>query len=396
MNKIVTLLTFISSLKAFAVPPRILVVQIEGGWDTTMVFDFKGDIANIATDGGTVATSSGLSWVSKPSRPSVDSFMSAQAQKTLIINGLYTKGISEEDSTAQMAIHKQRDSGVYTDYLTWYASQVFPYLNIPHLIIDAPSIEGELQGRSYQFKLDDAKRWALESMQIPASVLDWSNWSYENAMSGKSGNNLDSTKLSALYLNQKRILSLRPVFSGFYNPALSDFKNRATMALTSFKNNLSGVATIRHGGPDEWNTRSPSTSHFDIQNNLYETLFSDLNWLISEIAANELTENIVVVVRSNLGKNPILNPQGGKNPWPYTSLLLWSPLWTGGRVVGESDQNLMGLPLDPVFGPAGTGNKIYWSADNIFAALFSQVSVSPAGFWMNPNPAMFIFQETSP
>lgn len=396
MLRTLIILFLFSSFKAFGVPPRILVVQVEGGWDTTMVFDYKGDVSNIATDGGTVATASGLSWVSKPSRPSVDTFMSTQAPHTILINGLYTKGIGEEDATSQMAIHKQRESGVYTDYLTWYASQVFPYLNIPHLIIDAPSVQGELQGRSYQFKIEDAKRWASESLQVPASVLGWSNWSFENALSGKSGNNLDSTKISSLYLNQKRILSLRPVFSGLYNPALSDFKNRANMALTSFKNNLSGVATIRHGGQDEWNTRSPATSHFDVQNSLYETLFSDLNWLISEIAANDLTEDLVVVVRSNLGKNPLLNPEGGKNPWPYTSLLLWSKLWTGGKVVGQSDQNLIGLPLDPVFGPAGSGNKIYWSADNIFAAVFSRVSVSPAGFWTTPHPAMSIFQEDSP
>ena len=396
MKILFTFLILIFSCDALAVPPRILVINVEGGWDPTMVFAYKGDNASIATDGGTSTTSSGLSWVSKSSRPSVDSFMSAEASKTIIINGLYTKGMGASDTLAQMGIAKQRTTEVHTDYMTWYASQVFPYLTIPHLLIDSPSVPGEFQGKSYQLKLDEVKRWALESLRVPASVSDWTNWSYENALAGKSGTNLDTTKISSLYLNQKRNLSLRPIFSGMYNPALSDFRNRASMALTSFKNNLTGVATIRHGKPDEWNTRAPGGSHFSEQNTLYEALFSDLTWLISEIVSNDLSDNIVVVVRSNLGRNPILNTLNGKNPWPYTSLLLWSKLWPGGKVLGQFDSNLMGVPLDPIFGSTGTGNKIYLTADNIFAAIFSRVSLSPSGFWLTPDPATVLFQEATP
>ncbi len=396
MKFLFTLLMIIFSRSALAVPPKILVINVEGGWDPTMVFDYKGDITSIATDGGTLTTSSGLSWVSKSSRPSVDTFMTAEATKTIIINGLYTKGIGAIDTIGQLGVAKQRTSEVYTDYMTWYASQVFPYLTIPHLLIDSPSVPGEFQGKSYQIKLDDVKRWASENLQVPASVSDWSTWAYENALSGKSGTNLDSTKISSLYLNQKRNLSLRPVFSGLYNPALSDFRNRASIALTSFKSNLTGVATIRHGKPDEWDTRAPGTAHFSEQNTLYESLFSDLTWLISEIVSGDLSENIVVVVRSNLGKNPMLNTQGGKNPWPYTSLLLWSKLWPGAKVIGQFDSNLFGVPMDPIFGSSGTGNKIYLTADNIFAAIFSRVSLSPSGFWLTPDPAMVLFQETTP
>jgi hypothetical protein len=379
-----------------ATPPRFLVINVEGGWDPTMVFDYKGDHTSIDTDGGTLLSASGLRWVSKSSRPSVDTFMSAQASKTMIVNGLYTKGMGASETTTQMGIAKLRDSDVYTDYLTWYASQMWPYLTIPHLLIDSPSVPGDFQGTSYQLNLDDVKRWADESLQVPASVSDWSNWSYENALSGKSGANLDTAKISALYLNQKRNLSFRRVFSGLYNPAYSDFKNRASMALTSFKNNLIGIATIRYGKQDEWNTRAPASSHFSEQNTLFESLFSDLNWLISQMASDGLSDNIVLVVRSNLGKNPRLNSLNGKNPWPYTSLLLWSKLWTGGRVIGQFDSHFVGVPMDPIFGSAGTSYKTYLTADHIFAAIFSRLLLSPSGFWLNPEPAMVLFQETTP
>jgi hypothetical protein len=393
MSKILIIFLLLNAVTGYSAPTRLLVINVEGGWDPTMVFDYKGDQSSISTDGGAVTSVGNFKWVSKSSRPSVDTFMSTYANQLTIVNGIYTKGIGTSDTLAQMTVTKQRTSEVYTDYLTWYAAQAFPTLNISHLLIDAPSVPGDLQALSYQIELPSVKRWQSENTMIPSSLVAFNTWSFENSISKYSGNNFDSLKLSSLFLNQKRALTLRGVFSGIYDTSLSDFKNRANIALVSFKNNLSGVSTIRYGSENAFDTRHPSTSHFIEQNTLYEALFSDLGWLITELKNNGLGDNTIVVIRSNLGKNPILNSDGGKNPWPYTSLLIWSPLWKGGRVVGKTDANLMGLPIDPIFGTEGSSNAISLTADNIFAAIFNRLSIPPSGLWANPNPALILFQE---
>ena len=393
MSKILIIFLLLNALTGYSAPTRLLVINVEGGWDPTMVFDYKGDQSSISTDGGAVTSVGNLKWVSKSSRPSVDTFMSTYASQLTIANGIYTKGIGTSDTLAQMTVTKQRTSEVYTDYLTWYAAQAFPTLNISHLLIDAPSVPGDLQALSYQIELSSVKRWQSENITIPSSLVAFNTWSFENSISKYSANNFDSLKLSSLFLNQKRALTLRGVFSGIYDTSLSDFKNRVNIAIVSFKNNLSGVSTIRYGSENGFDTRHPSTSHFLEQNTLYEALFSDLGWLITELKNNGLGDNTIVVIRSNLGKNPILNSDGGKNPWPYTSLLIWSPLWKGGRVVGKTDANLMGLPIDPIFGTEGSSNAISLTADNIFAAIFNHLSIPPTGLWANPNPALILFQE---
>lgn len=393
MKCLLALILLLKTLPGLSNPARILVINVEGGWDPTMVFDYKGDQSTIATDNGTVVTNGNLKWVSKSSRPSIDSFMTTNANQLTIVNGIYTKGIGSEDTLAQMTITKQRSSEVYTDYLTWYASQAFSTLSIPHLLIDAPSIPGDLLSTSYQITLSSVKRWHYENTTIPSALGSFNTWSFENSISKHNSNNFDSLKLSSLFLNQKRTFSLRSVFSGIYDTSITDFKNRANIALVSFKNNLSGVATIRYGNENAFDTRQPSTTHFSEQSTLLESLFADLSWLLNELKNNSLDKNTIVVIRSNLGKNPVLNTSGGKNPWPFTSLLIWSPLWDGGKVIGKTDANLMGLPIDPIFGTENSATAINLTADNIFAAIFNRLSIPPSGLWANANPALILFQE---
>ncbi len=63
-------------------------------------------------------------------------------------------------------------------------------------------------------------------------------------------------------------------------------------------------------------------------------------------SAPTLLDEVIVVAMSELGRTPRLNGAGGKDHWPYTSVLVAGPGVAGGQVIGATDDGLYGVPID--------------------------------------------------
>ena len=67
-------------------------------------------------------------------------------------------------------------------------------------------------------------------------------------------------------------------------------------------------------------------------------------------ATAKLSDEVVVVVLSEMARTPQLNADSGRDHWPWTSVMLVGPSLTGGRAVGGYDAGYTGLGIDPASG----------------------------------------------
>jgi uncharacterized protein (DUF1501 family) len=68
-----------------------------------------------------------------------------------------------------------------------------------------------------------------------------------------------------------------------------------------------------------------------------------------------LIEETTVVVYSEMGRTPLYNETGGRDHWPYTSVMLMGAGIEGGQNVGGYDDQFTGVGFDPRTGaPSAT------------------------------------------
>jgi hypothetical protein len=76
------------------------------------------------------------------------------------------------------------------------------------------------------------------------------------------------------------------------------------------------------------------------------TQAADAAWQFAEQL--KIDDRLVVVMSSDFGRTPFYNDVAGKDHWPFHSVLIMkkNATWTN-RVIGQTDDNLIGIPLDP-------------------------------------------------
>ena len=135
-------------------------------------------------------------------------------------------------------------------------------------------------------------------------------------------------------------------------------------------------------------------SHVDndkAQSPLWEGLFSDLDELMRLLkrtpgkSGRPLAEETTVVVVSEMGRTPGLNPLNGKDHWPYTSMLLVGSGLSGGRCIGGWDSRWYGRPVDAGSGEVSEAGVVL-SAESIGATLLALADIDPAEFVTGVSP----------
>ncbi len=88
-----------------------------------------------------------------------------------------------------------------------------------------------------------------------------------------------------------------------------------------------------------------------------------------------LAEETVVVVVSEMGRTPYESGNGGKDHWPFTSLMLMGPGIAGNQVLGGYDEYLNGMGMDPATGATTGGDVVSITPDHIGATLLTLADV---------------------
>ncbi len=368
--------------------PFFVFVHCDGGWDPTMVFDSHiGESIVAQESGASNATNGTISHVSHSDRSAVDTFFTNYGSGSAVVNGISTQSMSKDKAIENMLGVTPVGQSRPVDWMTYYAANMNPLLDMPHIVIDGPYMPGQYESSAVHLTTDLISEYTSSTIPNTDSIGDDGETAltafyaarHDAILSGVNKGSLDYEKLRAIsagYIREATITSRMTSIAttlGTQDAGESDFLRNGKIAMECFANGYSQCATLRAGGRDSWNT---NIDHFDRQSPLFESLFSDLSALIAYAKTKEIEDRIVLVVTSERGRNPKLNSDNGKTPWAFTSALLWGQVVQGGITSGSTDKALRGNIMNPLTGTVVGSGDIYITMKNIMSALYTGSGLS--------------------
>ena len=383
-----------ASLATNTTYPYLLVIHCDGGWDTTMTLEDKTSNWSYAQEPGSISAQgkANIPFVDNPARPSVKTFFDTYGDGTLIINGLYSKTITHEEGLLFSSSSFLQNENRYVDWLTYYASQITPSKEVPHLVIGAPYLPGPYAHYAYKMPAD----W-LSTPPIPVlsgenaltdgeetALTSYLIRSYQGAVN-TAQETTDLHKLQALLSGFTQSPALQKELTSFSLGTDTPWVAQGKFAIQCFKEGISQCATIQAGRKGLWDTHR---DHYVSQSVSWEMLFAGLLSLVETITQAGLQNQVLLLVKSEIGRYPLLNANAGKDHWPYTSALLWGQPIVGGTVLGSTNTDGIAQPIDPLFGVYASSNLVTLTLENVLAGIFTRYAISQADYMDTIQPAM--------
>ena len=336
---------------------KLMVLFCRGGWDTTMVFDPHFSSSQVdSPQNADWAEYNGITFASSPGRPAVDSFFSDFAHLCVIVNGIAVGSISH--SKCEQLLFSGTRGEKATDLPTMIAAQ--SHVLLPHVVLSGPRHPGE--HGSVVTPLDDLFSSLLQPQR--SSLVQ----AYLEEVSH------DTSRLEREYRNSLTRRSELSDYAGLINVSEQPtVLEQVDLAISLFSRGLSRCATIEMDLPQ----RVGWDSHIDNEGNqsqCFQHLFTRLSTIVEKLERSTdesgapLLQNTVIAVLSEMGRTPKNNQSMGKDHWPYTSAMFISSGFEGGRVLGKSNEQLVGRPLDFQTGlPQEDGRSL--AANNLLAGI---------------------------
>ncbi|MFZ5478673.1 MAG: DUF1501 domain-containing protein [Myxococcota bacterium] len=371
--------TFLASTAALAtlgatatgVARKLVFVVAQGGWDPTRVLaPAFGDPDVDVEAAARLARAGDLAYVDHPGRPSVRVFFEAWGTRCVVINGVLVPSIAHE-TCAALAMTGDA-SGHAPDWATRVAAADVGRRTLPHLVLGGPSYAGDLgaavvrTGSAGQLDglltgeaLEDADSPARGPSAPAESRLDrWlSRRAAARARSARGA--LDERLAGELEGAVGNAIALKDLRWTLDLTGGARIAEQARLAADALALGLARCVTLGDAAGG-WDTH---TDNDRVQSIQWESLFAALVTLMGALAATPgeveatLADETVVVVLSEMGRAPRLNAAGGKDHWPWTSVLLVGPGLAGGRVVGAFGEGLVGAPVDANTGEPSSGGE---------------------------------------
>jgi hypothetical protein len=389
-------------------PPLILSIRVAGGWDPTMVFDAKVGVSGVAQESGWQISniSSSLKIVTHSDRPSVTGFFQDCGSESLILNGIYLQSIEHNqafDLNHSMGLspgmHRRTDRRA--DPLTAYAYAVNSGLTAPNLNINARPTSGSLSAYCHSMNDDDINRYLSGSNSGVSSLNSNSNEALQNYLGSTYSRLLAS--YPSIGLDSEKIDSLARIFSReqFFLANLGEIVSEIGSTSSTFERNLKfAMQMMARGhtltcsiGDDQFFGWDTHQNHFATQSARLESLFSDLSVAVQYAKSLNLYERLLIIVSSDVGRSPILNSEAGKDHWPYSSALVISPLLQGNRVIGATDENLRGCPIDSSGSIDMAKGKLI-TMPQVYSSIFEASELDPSEYFADSTPLSAMNEES--
>ncbi len=362
--------------RAFASPTarsdrKFLFVFCEGGFDPTWVFAPMLDVASVHTDtdvGAELREQGGLRWVHNDRRGQVSTFLQDNAHRTCFINGFEVRSVTHE---ACRRIIMTGGTGSTLDDWPSRIAAASPSALLPSLVLSGPSYtydngsavirvgeSGQLARLiSGEALADGDLGVGLPSSAAQAEIEALLRRRIEARMGGSSTSQARFAEAMRSGIDQ---LGLVQGIEGLDLSVDADgwvfASDRVEAALMALELGLSRCITVEHKG--EWDIGWDTHSGLSRQENNYIVLFEDLAAIMAALDSRvglsgaPLSEEVTVVVFSEMGRAPGLNTTGGKDHWTFTSAMLIGAGVAGGKVIGAYDDSFIGRPIDLSTGEA--------------------------------------------
>ena len=371
---------------------KFLFVFAAGGWDPTWVFAPMYSAPGVAVDaGGSPWSVGGLSLVDSPSRPSVRSFFERYAARACVWNGFEVRSVTHERCRRLLLTGTaQADAD---DWPSTLAGSVTGY-QLPHLVVSGPAYSSRFTdsvvrlGETGQLSgLLDGTAFAERDQPLaaPADATAAEVAAFLQARRARlTGADAWQQRLNAGLLASADRLELVRTLPGLdlsvQLSGITPVRERIRPALACFEGGYARCAMIAHEG--QFDIGWDSHSGIDIQSVHFEVLFQDLLAIMAELETRRgsggqpLSEEVVLVVCSEMGRGPVINSTGGKDHWTFTSAMMIGPGVRGGLTVGGYDDSYLGRAIDPATGQPVSGGLLASSA-NFGATLLALADIDP-------------------
>jgi uncharacterized protein (DUF1501 family) len=160
-------------------------------------------------------------------------------------------------------------------------------------------------------------------------------------------------------------------------------------ALTLLAQGLSRCVTVQDDGLygmgwDSHSSNSHQDSHFQFFFDLVNNAMASMSTMTS-ISGNPLSEEVTVVLISEMGRDPRLNAQQGKHHWTHTSAMIVGAGVDGGQVVGAFNEDVASSPVNLATGEVDSGGTYLFPA-HLGATLLALGDVDPEPYLGDAQP----------
>ena len=379
--------TFLAGLSALGLLPsplaraatnrQLVVYWVKGGWDPAYVFDPHFESSSLDRDPSSYPASVGdLHFAEAESRPAVTRFFQTHSGRCAIINGLAVGSISHSQCT-RLVLTGRRDDRA-SDFATALGDISGSELAMPTVVVSGPRFPGDRGGAQVSLTatltgtlagdLPEGAAWSPGEEAALRSFLIGE----ADAMSGPLSEEFARTLRRRDHLVQ----DVADIAIG--EP--TTWRESLRAGLNTLSLGLSRAVVVQGTLPllSTWDTHVQNEQ----QGPNFEHAFNELatlDELLGQLPGPEggvLADTTMVLVMSEMGRTPIENLKGGKDHWPFSSLLAYGAGIRGARVHGVTDDILIGQPIDFDTGEAASSGQLLTPA--AFAAgLMEAFDVDP-------------------
>ncbi len=372
---------------------KFLFVIAYGGWDPCAVFAPLFDSSIVDMPGAsTAAEIGGLPLVDSESRPSVRSFFESYGDRSGLINGMAVDALGHS-LCARLLLTASSDLSA-PDWGSLIAGHSVLERALPMFIVSGPSYPGEFSidtarlgsaGQLGDLLTGDAlTAYSDVLVSPPTATVEELESAFVQARAERHLSQASAGRESVLaaqtLIAESRLSPLKEELASMDLSVDSSLTEQLLLAVDLLASGTSRCAQVTHGGVLDmgWDTHINN----EFQSSHFDELFTSLGLLMEALDGTQgeftdrLSDEIVVVVLSEMGRFPILNSQAGKDHWVYTSALLVGGGIQGGQVVGGFDDNAIGLPIDLTSGqPIDAGERL--TSAHLGATLLALADVDP-------------------
>lgn len=339
---------------------KFIFVFADGGWDPLCVFAPKFGARHIDMEpDATAYTLAGHTLVDHPQRPNVRRFFERYGRDVAIINGLSTRSVSHEVCAAVATTGGT--SAQTPDWASLVAQGGASDYSVPSLVLGGPSFPGNLESLVSRAGANGQLEMLLQS-----GLSDLTDGEAESELTGfaarldrfvggrasrySGGRRNRRARLARdLEASVRRVTELKAVNGdlSFEADVGADQVNAAVAALS-----LGLSRSVSVVDASEWDSHEDNTDQIAA----FDGLFASLSNLMRQLAetpaqsGRPLIEETTVVVYSEMGRTPLYNGTGGRDHWPYTSVMMMGAGIKGGHTLGAFDDAFTGVGFDPVTG----------------------------------------------
>ena len=381
---------------------KFLFICNHGGWDSTRVFfdSFDTDGVDMEADAER-ATAGGITYVSHPSRPSVDTFFADYHERCLLWRGFVVRSISHD--VCSMLAMTGTSSGVVPDWGAVLADAQRDRFVCPQLVMGGFSFPADLAVAVSRTGSSKQLQQLLSGAGLTSDLVTRFTDFGEEALiddyvarriAGRTSSppTGEAAVLDDLAWANERLQALKERRFDLDLGTGDTLDEQMGVAVSALGLGLSRVCTM--GYPDSgptfaWDTHQDNET---IQAELFEGLFASLSRLMVKLQSwpgtaggATLADETVVVVISEMDRTPANNTFSGKDHWPYTAALLVGPNMTTDRTVGALDENFFGELMDLDSGEVSASGEGL-SSEHLGATLLALGDVD-YGSWIAPEVA---------